>query len=58
MQGCITTRDLVLQARTIVHEFGVKAFCRCLSAVILRRKTTFLECVARVSPPKTPGTGV
>ena len=51
MQGCITTRDLVLQARTIVSEFGVVAYCRCIfSAVILRRKVTFLDCVARMPP--------
>jgi hypothetical protein len=49
MRGLITTRHLVINAATIIHEFGVMAYLRCLRQVLLsRRHVTFLECVMRL----------
>jgi hypothetical protein len=49
MRGLITTRNLVVNAPTIIHEFGVTAYMRCLAAALLSRKqVTFLECVMRL----------
>jgi hypothetical protein len=49
MRGLITTRHLVINAATIIHEFGVLAYLRCLRQVLLsRRHVTFLECVMRL----------
>jgi hypothetical protein len=49
MRGLITTRNLVVNAPTIIHEFGVSAYMRCLAAALLSRKqVTFLECVMRL----------
>lgn len=37
-------------ATTIIAEFGVGAYLRCLAAAILsRREVTFLECVMRLN---------
>lgn len=48
MQGIITTRHLVTNAPTIIHEFGFTAYLRCVANVLLsRRPVTFLECVMR-----------
>ena len=48
MQGLITTRHLVIKAPTIIQEFGVVAYLRCVCrAVLSRRPVTFLECVVR-----------
>lgn len=48
MIGVITTRHVFLHAPTIVREFGLRVFLRCLSGVLLsRRPVTFLECVCR-----------
>lgn len=50
MRGLITTRSLVTHAPTIIQEFGVGAYVRCLAACLLsRREVTFLECVMRLS---------
>ncbi|MBI3178985.1 MAG: hypothetical protein HYZ27_04950 [Deltaproteobacteria bacterium] len=49
MHGIITTRHLVTNAPTIIHEFGMVAYMRCLFAAVLsRREVTFLECVMRL----------
>ena len=49
MRGTITTRHLVINAPTIIHEFGMLAYMRCLlAAVVSRRDVTFLECVMRL----------
>ena len=48
MRGLITTKHLMTNAATIIHEFGVGAYLRCLAAAVLsRREVTFLECVMR-----------
>jgi hypothetical protein len=46
--GVITTRDVLRHAPTIVREFGAAAYFRCCIAILLRRKTTFLNCVAEI----------
>ena len=49
MRGLITTRHLVINAATIIQEFGFLAYLRCLRQVLLtRRRVTFLECVMRL----------
>lgn len=48
MRGLITTRHLLVNAPTIITEFGVLAYLRCVNAALSRRPATFLECV--VSP--------
>lgn len=49
MRGLITTRNLVVNAPTIIQEFGVSAYMRCVFAALLsRRDVTFLECVMRL----------
>lgn len=52
MRGLITTRHLVLNASTIVQEFGLLAYLRCLGmALFSRRPVTFLECIVRLRRP-------
>ena len=49
MHGLITTRNLVVNAPTIISEFGTAAYMRCLAAALFsRRPVTFLECVMRL----------
>ena len=57
MCGAITTRHLVTNAATIIVEFGMGAYLRCLSRVLLSRKpVTFLSCVTDCSGgPKQHG---
>jgi hypothetical protein len=46
--GVITSRDVLLHTRVIVREFGPLAYWRCCIALVLRRRTTFLDCVCRL----------
>ena len=49
MRGIITTKDLVTSALTIISEFGILAYLRCWTRIVLsRRQVTFLECVCRL----------
>ena len=49
MRGLITTRHLVINAGTIIQEFGWLAYGRCLGRVLFsRRPKTFLECIVRL----------
>ncbi len=43
ISGSITTRDVLLNASTIVRSFGLSTFLRCLRALLTGRRTTFLE---------------
>lgn len=43
--GVITTRDVLRHGALIVREFGAAAFLRCCAAIVLRKRTTFLNCV-------------
>jgi hypothetical protein len=47
MQGVITLRDVVVNVRVIVQEFGGMCLVRCLFAAFSRRRTTFLEVAFR-----------
>ncbi len=45
IRGTITSRDVLLNGATIVREFGPRALLRCCMAMVLRRRTTFLDCL-------------
>lgn len=46
--GVITTRDVIRHGPTIVREFGAAAYLKCCVAILLRRRTTFLNCVCEL----------
>ncbi len=46
--GVITTRDVLRHPGIIVREFGTAAWLRCCVAILLRRRTTFLNCVCEL----------
>ena len=49
MRGIITSRHIVTNAPTIIQEFGMGAYLRCLAACMFsRRNVTFLEVVMRL----------
>jgi hypothetical protein len=50
--GVITTRDVLKHSATIVREFGPGAYLRCCVAILLRRRTTFLNCVCELQHPE------
>ena len=64
MQGLITTRHLFFKAPTIIHEFGLQTYLKCVAAAVKGEpNTTFLECAvhceaqkaeARQTPSKNP----
>ena len=43
--GVITTKDVLRHGAIIVREFGTAAYLRCCVAILLRRRTTFLNVV-------------
>ena len=43
ISGSVTTRDVLLNASTIVRGFGLGTYLRCLNALLTGRRTTFLE---------------
>jgi hypothetical protein len=45
IRGVITSRDVLLNGATILREFGARAYLRCCVAMLLRRPSTFLECL-------------
>ena len=45
ISGSITTKDVLLNASTIVRSFGLSTYARCLRALLTGRRTTFLELV-------------
>jgi hypothetical protein len=47
IHGVITSRHVLLNATTIVREFGPRTFWRCCVALAFRRPTTFLACLYR-----------
>jgi hypothetical protein len=49
MRGVITSRDVLTHAGLICREFGLGCIFRCIAAVVVRRKTTFLEIAVRCS---------
>ena len=46
--GVITSKDVLRHGGTIVREFGATAYLRCCLAILLRRRTTFLNCVCEL----------
>lgn len=46
--GVITTKDVLRHSVVIVREFGPGAYLRCCVAILLRRRTTFLDCVCEL----------
>jgi hypothetical protein len=46
--GVITSRDVLRHPGIIVREFGTAAWLRCCVAILLRRRTTFLNCVCEL----------
>ena len=46
--GVITTKDILRHSGTIVREFGTVAYLRCCMAILLRKRTTFLNCVVEL----------
>ena len=53
--GVITTRDVLRHSAVIVREFGAGAYLRCFVALLVRRRTTFLECVCRLEGAPSSG---
>jgi hypothetical protein len=47
--GAITTKDVLRHGPTIVREFGAGAYLRCCVAILLRKRTTFLNCVCELT---------
>ena len=47
MLGTIRLRHLLRYAVTIIREYGIRKYCRCLVCAVNRRVTTFLEEVMR-----------
>ena len=47
--GVITTKEVLRHGATIVREFGAAAYLRCCVAIMLRRRTTFLNCVCEIA---------
>jgi hypothetical protein len=47
--GVITTKDVLRHSGTIVREFGAVAYIRCCVAILMRRRTTFLNCVCELT---------
>ena len=47
--GVITTKDVLRHSGTIVREFGTVAYIRCCVAILMRRRTTFLNCVCELT---------
>jgi len=43
ISGTIATKDVLLNASTIVRSFGLGTYVRCLRALLSGRRTTFLE---------------
>ena len=46
--GVITTKDVLRHSATIVREFGTWAYLRCCVAILVGRRTTFLNCVCEL----------
>jgi hypothetical protein len=47
MRGVITSRDVLLNLRTIWVEFGLATLVCCLAAMLRSRPTTFLDVVMK-----------
>lgn len=43
MLGVITTKSLILHGHTIIREFGLKTYIRCVVSALRRQRRTFLQ---------------
>jgi len=43
--GVITTKDVLLNSAAIVEDFGLRTWLNCCKALLLKRRTTFLELI-------------
>jgi hypothetical protein len=43
--GVMTTKDVLLHSTTIVQDFGLRTWLNCCKALLLNRRSTFLELV-------------
>jgi len=43
--GVVTTKDVLLHSATIVQDFGLRTWLNCCKAVLMNRRTTFLQLV-------------
>jgi hypothetical protein len=43
--GVITTKDVLLHSPSILSDFGLRAWLNCCKAILMKRRTTFLELV-------------
>ena len=50
MTGNITGRHILRHPMVIVREFGARCYLRCLKAVLLCERKTFLDCAFRCQP--------
>lgn len=48
MVGLITTRDVLLNFRTIWREFGANVALSCIAAMLRRKPTTFLDVACKL----------
>jgi hypothetical protein len=48
INGVITTKEVLCHGPTIVREFGAAAYLRCCVAILLKKRTTFLNCVSEL----------
>ncbi len=47
MRGCITWKEVLLHAVTIIRVFGAPCWLQCLRALAGRKPTTFLQVVSQ-----------
>jgi hypothetical protein len=45
IQGLITSKDVLWRAGSIVRNYGVRRYLRCVGALLSGRRTTFLELI-------------
>jgi len=45
MIGVLTFKDLMVERKTIIKEFGVRFFLKCCFSCVFKPKCTFLELV-------------
>jgi len=48
ISGVITSKDVLRHSGLIFREFGPVAYLRCCMAILLRKRTTFLNCVCEL----------
>lgn len=51
VKGTITSRDILLNAVTILRLWGPRFYVRCLRAIASGRPCTFLDVLARAEVP-------